>query len=87
MVSWTYPPGSRDTYPEPGRQAGEGLAGAHVHQDQQCLLTWGQLAPARADLAAVAADHTSQIVQRRARQRQSSTVEKHRSPWADEGLW
>jgi hypothetical protein len=70
------PPGSRGAYPEPGRQAGEGLAVAQVHQDQQCLVTRVQLAPARADRAAVAADHTSQVVQRRTRQRQKAAREK-----------
>jgi hypothetical protein len=75
------PPGSCGAHAEPGGQRGEGLAVAQVDQDQQGLLPGVQLAPGRADLPAVTADHAGQVSQGRTRQRQRSTVEKHRGPW------
>jgi hypothetical protein len=55
-----------------------------VDQDQQGLPARIQLAPARADLRAVTADHPGHIGQGLGRQRQRSTVEKHGSPCVDD---
>jgi hypothetical protein len=74
------PPGRGGAHREPGRQLGERLALAQVDQDQQGLLPAVQLAPARADPGAVAADDAGQVGQRGTRQRQRGAVEKHQEP-------
>jgi hypothetical protein len=76
------PPGRGGAHREPGGQVRECLAFAQVNQDQQGLPAGVQLAPARADLRPVAANHPGHIGQGLGRQRQRSTVEKYRGPWA-----
>src|SRR5690348_2845632 len=79
-VSCTYRQAVVVPTPKPAARPAKVSPLLRVDQGQQGLLAGVQLAPARADLLAVPADYTGQVGQRGTRQRQSGTVEKHRSP-------
>ena len=73
-------PGGGGADAEPGGQLGERLAFAQVGQHQQGLPAGVELAPARPDLPAVAADDPGDVGEGLGRQRQRGRVEKHGSP-------